>query len=128
MSTVFHYNYSAQQNKEVQSIRDKYLPKQETGLDELRRLDRQVSNAGFVPGLVVGVLSCLVFGLGMCFAMGALPKSMVLGVLFGVIGSAGMAMAYPLYRYRFQKTKERLQPRILSLAAELCGETAIPEN
>ena len=73
---VFHYNYSAQQNKEVQSIRDKYLPRQENGLDELKRLDRKVESAGMIPALVLGIVSCLVFGAGMCFAMqviGSIP-------------------------------------------------------
>lgn len=125
---VFQYNYSAQQNKEVQAIRDKYLPKQETGLDELKRLDRKVTNAGLVPGLVTGVLSCLVFGLGMCFALKVLGNSMALGIFFGVLGAAGMILAHPVYRYYFRKAKETHQPRILELAAQLCGETMIPEN
>ncbi|MBR2130969.1 MAG: hypothetical protein IJ955_00275 [Oscillospiraceae bacterium] len=119
---VFQYNYSAQQNKEVQIIRDKYLPKQESGLDELKRLDRKVTNAGLMPGLVTGVLSCLVFGLGMCFALQVIGDSMALGAFFGVLGAVGMLFAYPVYRYCFQKAKETYQPRILELAAQLCGE------
>ncbi len=120
---AFSYNYSAAHSKEAQMIRDKYLPRKETALEELKRLDRAVDNAGLIPSLGVGVLSCLVFGLGMCFALGALPKSMVLGVLFGIIGTVGMLFAYPVHRHCICKAKETHQARILELASQLCGET-----
>ncbi len=120
---AFSYNYSATQSKEAQMIRDKYLPREESALDELKRLDRAVDNAGMIPALTMGITSCLVFGLGMCFALGALPKSMVLGVLFGIIGTVGMLFAYPVHRRCICKAKETHQARILELAAQLCGET-----
>ena len=120
---AFSYNYSASESKEAQMIRDKYLPREESALDELKRLDRAVDNAGMIPALTLGIMSCLVFGLGMCFALGALPKSMVLGVLFGIIGTVGMLFAYPVHRRCICKAKETHQARILELAAQLCGET-----
>lgn len=119
---AFQYNYSAVQSKEAQMIRDKYLPKEESALDELKRLDRAVDNAGVIPSLIVGILSCLVFGLGMSFGLGAIGNSMVLGVLFGIVGAVGMILAYPVYRHSTNKAKEKYQPRILELAAQLCGE------
>ena len=120
---AFSYNYSAAQSKEAQMIRDKNLPREESALDELKRLDRAVDNSGMIPALTLGIMSCLVFGLGMCFALGALPKSMVLGVLFGIIGTVGMLFAYPVHRRCICKAKETHQARILELAAQLCGET-----
>ena len=120
---VFSYNYSAAQSKEAQMIRDKYLPREESALDELKRLDRAVDNAGMIPALTMGITSCLVFGLGMCFALGALPKSMVLGVLFDTIGTVGMLFAYPVHRRCLTRAKETHGARILELAAQLCGET-----
>ena len=122
MENKFEYNYSAQQSQEAQMIREKYLPREEKNLDELKRLDRAVDQAGMIPSLVVGVLSCLVFGLGMCFALGALGKSMVLGVLFGAIGAVGMGFAYPLFLSCKNRATEQYRPRILELAAQLCGE------
>ena len=119
----FQYIYSAAQSREAQLIRDKYFPRKETALEELKRLDRAVDNAGMIPALTLGIASCLMFGLGMCFALGALPKSMVLGVLFGILGAAGMLFAYPVYRRCIRTAKETHRPRILELAAQLCGET-----
>ena len=119
----FQYSYSAAQSREAQIIRDKYLLREECALDELKRLDRLVDNAGVVPALIIGVLSCLMFGLGMSFALGALPKNMLLGGLFGAIGSAGMLSAHPVYRKFYNKARAQHQSRILELAAQLCGET-----
>ena len=34
--TTFIYNYSAKENKEVQEIRNKYLPREESKLEELK--------------------------------------------------------------------------------------------
>lgn len=120
---AFSYSYCAAQSKEAQMIRDKYLPREESALDELKRLDRKVENAGLIPALALGVISCLVFGTGLCFALGALPKSMILGVLLGIIGTMGMLFAYPVHRRCICKAKETHQARILELAAQLCGET-----
>ena len=119
---AFSYNYSAAQSREAQMIRDKYLPKKESALDELKRLDRTVDNAGVIPSLIVGILGCLVFGLGMSFGLGAIGNSMVLGVLFGIVGAVGMILAYPVYRRCIKKARDKHQARILELAAQLCGE------
>lgn len=122
--SVFRYSYSAKQNEEVQAIRNKYLPQTESKLDELKRLDQLVNHAGMAQALAIGILGCLVFGLGMCFAMQVVGKSIALGAFIGVWGLAAMIAAYPVYRTIFKKAKAKYQPRILELASELCGETS----
>lgn len=118
---IFRYNYSAAQNKEIQAIRNRYLPKEESKYDELKRLDRCVQSAGIVQALTIGIVGCLVFGLGMCLAMQVIGNSTALGVFLGVIGVVVMIFAYPAYRMMFGKAKEKYKPRILKLATELCG-------
>ena len=119
---IFRYNYSAPDNKEVQEIRKKYLPKQENKFDELKRLDRDVQWAGTTESLIVGVIGCLVFGLGLCLAMHIIGNSFLLGVLADIAGAAVMLAAYPVYRRISGKTREKLVPRILQLTVELTGE------
>lgn len=119
---VFRYSYSSKQNEEVQAIRSKYLPREESKMEELKRLDYQVSNAGLPQSLAVGIVGCLIFGLGMCIAMEVLAGGVVLGTLIGACGMAVMIAAYPVYRTCFRKAKAMHQPRILELTAELCGE------
>ena len=120
--TTFIYNYSAKENKEVQEIRSKYLPREESKFEELKRLDYTVQNSGMMESLCAGIGGALVFGLGMCLAMQVIGSGVILialGVLLGIIGMGGMLAAYPVYRKVFDKTKQKLAPRILELTAEL---------
>ena len=103
----------------MQAIRSKYLPQQENKLDELKRLDQCVHSAGMAQALAVGILGCLIFGLGMCFAMQVIGQSVALGVFLCLWGAVTMIAAYPLHRACFRTAKAKYQPRILELADEL---------
>lgn len=123
--TTFFYKYSAKENKEIQEIRNKYLPGEESRLEELKRLDHTVETAGIAESLCFGIGGALVFGCGLCFAMQVIGNGVLfvlLGVLLAVLGSVGMFFAYPVYRSIYEKTKAELTPRILSLSYELSGE------
>ena len=117
--SVFRYSYSAKQNEEVQAIRNKYLPQPESKLEELKRLDQCVHSAGMALSLGVGIIGCMIFGIGMCFAMQVVGQSVALGAFIGAWGMAVMIAAYPVYRSYFRKAKAKHQPRILELIAEL---------
>lgn len=119
---TFCYNYSAKENKEVQEIRKRYLPQEESKLDELKRLDRCVQDSGVMESLIVGIGGMLIFGLGMCLAMEVIGNSMIWGILLGLVGATGMFAAYPVYRSVFKKAKAKYAPRILELTEELTGE------
>lgn len=121
MDNTFHYTYRAQEIQEVLNIRKKYLPKEETKLEELKRLDSLVQNSGIAESLILGVGGCLVFGLGMCLAMEVIGNIMWLGILLGLIGTVGMILAYPVNRKCYNKAKAEHAPRILELTAELSG-------
>lgn len=119
---AFSYTYSAACNQEILNIRKKYLPKEETKLEELKRLDRLVQNSGVMEALIVGILGCLVFGLGMCLAMEVIGNAMRLGVLLGIVGAIGMGFAYPVNRKCYNKAKRQHLTRILELTNELTGD------
>ena len=101
------------------NIRKKYLPREETKMEELMRLDRMVQSSGMIESLSAGIGGALVFGLGMCLSMKVIGNAMWLGM----IGAAGMLIAYPVYRKIFEKTKNEHTPRILELTAEITGES-----
>lgn len=120
--TTFIYNYSAKENKEVQEIRSKYLPREESKLEELKRLDYAVQNSGMIESLCAGIGGSLIFGFGLCLAMQVIGNGMVsivFGVLLGITGMVGMIAAYPVYRKMVQKAKAEYAPRILQLTDEL---------
>lgn len=118
-NSVFTYQYSATQNKEIENIRKKYLPKDESKMEVLRKLDQRAQSAGMIEGLSVGVLGCLIFGIGMCFGLDVFGGADWLSVFFGTLGMAVMLPAYPIYRHISRKTREKLTPEILRLSDEI---------
>ena len=119
---TFSYTYSARENQEVLDIRKKYLPREESELEELMRLDSLVQTSGMVEGLSAGIGGTLIFGLGLCLTMEVIGQMMWLGVVIGLVGVVGILSAFPVYRSTFKKSKEKHMPRILELIAALTGE------
>ena len=62
----FVYSYSAKQKKEIEEIRTKYLPKTENKLDKIRKLDESATRKATIQSIVVGLISSLIFGFGLC--------------------------------------------------------------
>ena len=115
----FTYNYSAVRNKEVESIRRKYLPEEENKLETLKRLDYKVQSAGMIESLCFGIIGALVFGIGMCFFLEVFAGVAWLTALFMIIGTLLMIPAYPIYRRIARQTKAKLTPEILRLSEEI---------
>lgn len=116
---TFEYNHSACDMAEIRRIREKYLPPEEDKMALLRRLDRQATQKGTAIALAVGVVFALILGSGMSLCMVLGGKWMLPGIVVGLAGMAGCALAYPLYVRITRKEKERLAPRILKLTEEL---------
>lgn len=118
-SEMFEYTYSAKQQEEIRDIRKKYLPKEEDKMEQLRRLDRSATKKGTVVSIAVGVISCLILGVGMCCTMVWTDVLFIPGIIIGLIGIAGVAAAYPIYNRITKKEREKLAPQILRLTEEL---------
>ena len=118
-NNFFHYTYSAKQQEEIQHIREKYLPKAEDKMEQLRRLDRSATKKGTIVSVALGVIGCLVMGIGMCCTMVWDERFFLLGVIFGLLGIALVVSAYPLFSYITKKQREKLAPQILKLTEEL---------
>ena len=119
----FVYRYSAQNNREVERIRERYLPRTESPMERLKRLDRTVQNAGRVPAITVGVIGALIFGVGLCFGLDVLAGAPFLPYLLGVAGLCLMIPVYPVYRACAKRRRERLAPEILRLSDEILNAT-----
>ena len=116
---TFSYKYSAVRNKEVESIRRKYMPHGESKPERLKKLDLRVQMAGTLESLCFGIVGALVFGIGMCFFLDVFAGAAWLSALFMMIGSLLMIPAYPLYRRIARRTKAELTPEILRLSEEI---------
>lgn len=121
----FHYTYKAPteaQRREIASIRKQYTAPEDTEskLDRLRRLDARVKSLSTMIPLIVGIIGCLIFGLGLTMILQwALTVG---GVIVSVLGVAVMLPAYPIYRYVLRYCKKKYGTEILQLSEELLGE------
>lgn len=116
---TFQYTYSAKQQDEIQKIRKKYLPQEEDKMEQLRRLDKSTNRKGTAVSIAVGVLGCLLLGIGMSCTMVWMEQLFILGIVVGAIGIAAIIAAYPIYNRITAKERERLAPQILKLTEEL---------
>lgn len=116
---TFSYSYSAKQQQEVENIRQKYLPREETKLEQLRRLDRKATKKGMAVSIAAGIIGSLLLGLGMCCTMVWADTLFYPGIAVGLAGIALVAAAYPLYTRITGRERKKIAPEILRLADEL---------
>lgn len=118
---TFTYTYSAAQQEEIKQIREKYDPptQEEDKMERLRRLDASVTKPGMIAALMIGIISTLVLGIGMCCTMVWAETLFVLGIIIGSVGILGICAAYPLYIRITNKRREKLAPEIMRLTDEL---------
>ena len=118
-NNTFIYSYSAERNKEIESIRKKYIAHEESKLERLKRLDMSVQSAGVIEALCLGIVGILTFGIGMCFFLEVFTGSPVLTAVLMILGAILMAPAYPVYKRLSRRKKEALTPEILTLSDEI---------
>lgn len=118
---TYSVSYSAQENREIQRIRNKYAPpdEREAKLEQLRRLDASVDNKATALSLTVGIIGTLLFGFGMSCVLVWSDKLFFYGLIFGLIGVAVCAAAYPLFKAVSEKKRKEIAPLIVKLADEL---------
>lgn len=121
---AFLYSYSGREQEEIAMIRQKYLPKEEDKMTQLRRLDQSATQKAQLWAIVLGVIGTLLLGTGMSLFMTELgaalgEHSMLIGIPVGIVGLVLVALAYPVYNRVLQKERQRIAPEILRLTEEL---------
>lgn len=122
----FRYTYTApneEERREIASIRRQYLSKEEamTPVERLRELDARVKNLPMIVGLVLGVIGCLLFGLGMSMIL--VWDIVALGVIVAFLGCVPIALAYPAYHRLYEERRQTYAPEILRISEELLGQS-----
>ena len=103
----------------AESIAKEYAPKDSSKVIALRKLDRKAKLPATVFTYTFGILSSLVLGTGMCFAMQVLGSgmmSMAIGITVGIIGIAGCGVNYPIYKKMLENGKKKYAYEIIELA------------
>lgn len=120
----FKMTYSAEQRREIEAIRSKYIPREPDKMAQLRALDESVGKKASMLSIIIGVIGTLLLGLGMSLAMSEFGAALgvaafPLGVGIGVVGLAVLAGAWPVYNRVVKQEREKIAPDILRLTDEL---------
>lgn len=115
---TFTYTYSAEEQEELRQIREKYEPRPENKMEQLRRLDKSAEKPGTIASIALGSAGLLLLGVGMCCVL-VWTWLFALGVVIGIIGIVAMALALPVFQWLTKREREKLAPEILRLSAEL---------
>lgn len=121
---TFKLTYSASEQDEVAKIREKYVEKTPDKMEQLRKLDRSVTQKATMFSIIIGVVGTLVLGTGMSLLMSDFGEvfgenAFVFGVILGIVGIAVLSLAYPVYVKKLKKEREKIAPEIIKLSDEL---------
>lgn len=124
MAEKFKYTYSActaEERKEIDAIRRQYDAQAATdALTRLRSLDRRVKVLSKGVGCAVGLIGCLLFGLGLSMVL--TWELWLWGSIVAVLGAVPMAAAYPCFRAVLRYGKHKYGDEIVRLSDELLAE------
>lgn len=107
----------------AEQIANEYAPKDTSKVVALRKLDAKAKLTANIFTYTLGIISALVFGTGMCLAMGEIGSgtvgSLVLGIIIGIVGMIGMGVNYPIYKQILESGKKKYAFEIMELAKEI---------
>ena len=106
----------------AESIAKDYAPKESSKLVALKKLDNRAKLPSIIFTYSCGIISTLIFGAGMCMAMGKIGGGMVIGILIGIIGMIGCGINYPIYKKLLEKGKSKYAYEIMQLAREIADK------
>ena len=110
----------------AEAIANEYAPKNASKVVALKKLDRKAKRTANIFAYTFGVLMTLVLGVGMCLSLGVLGSgssaALLVGVVVGVIGLAGVGINYHIYRKLLESGKNKYAFEIVQLAKEISEE------
>lgn len=126
MSNDFEFKYKApsqKERKEIESIRNSYLPKtqEKQDLETLRKLDFKVKNYPMIISLCVGILGCVVFGVGLTLCLEW--DLLVWGIIVCVVSLPIMLVAYLIYKVISKKLRDKYSQKIITLSDKLLNNS-----
>ena len=106
----------------IEKIRTQYTEKENTQLDELRKLDAKVKRPVNVFAYVFGSVSAILMGSGMSLVMTdigqkiGMENTMLPGIVIGVIGMLLVLINYPMYKKLLNSRKKKYAEQVLKLS------------
>lgn len=110
----------------AEAIVNEYAPKDPSKGVALKKLDRKAKSKANIFAYTFGVMMTLVLGVGMCLSMkvigGGSSFMMIVGIIVGIIGTAGVSTNYPIYKKLLESGKKQYAFEIMQLAKEISAE------
>ena len=110
----------------AEAIENEYSVKNTSKVIALKKLDHRAKRPANVAAYSIGILSALILGVGMCLSMQVIGAgsalNMVLGIVLGVIGIAGVSVNYFVYKKLLESGKQKYAADIIQLASEISGK------
>ena len=107
----------------AEELASEYAPKDTSKILALKKLDRKAKSPAEIFAYTFGVIMALVLGVGICLSMKVIGNGsmamMVLGIVIGVIGIAGVSINYPIYEKLLESGKKKYAFEIMKLAKEI---------
>lgn len=110
----------------AEQLANEYAPKKTSKVVALRKLDAKAKLPATVFTYTLGIVSALVFGVGMCLSMNVIGDGstamMIVGIAVGILGMVGMGANFPIYRKILARGKQKYAYEIIELAREISEE------
>ena len=109
----------------AEAIAKDYAPKDNSKIVALKKLDKKAKLPATIFTYTFGIISALIVGTGMSFAMQAIGSgvvSMVAGIVVGIIGFVLCGVNYPIYKRMLERDKAKYAYEIVELAREISEE------
>lgn len=107
----------------AEQIANEYAPKDTSKVVALRKLDTRAKLPANIFVYSFGIVAALILGVGICLSMGVTGGGsnamFVLGIILGILGIAGMAVNYPIYKKFLARGKEKYAYEIMELAKQI---------
>lgn len=108
----------------AESIANEYAPKDTSKIIALKKLDRKAKMPANIFVYSFGIVMTLLLGVGMCLSMKVIGSgsagAMVLGIVLGLLGIAGISVNYPIYKKLLENGKQKYAFEIMQLAKDIC--------
>lgn len=112
-------------NKEIflaQKMLNEYSEQDSKKVVTLKELDQKVKWPANLFAYSYGIISSLIFGTGLCFALKVIGDSMLIGIVLGCVGILLMCLTYPIYKIIMKSRKNKYRGQIISLSEDILSK------
>lgn len=109
----------------AEKLASEYASKEAGKVVALKKLDKKAKQPANIFAYTFGTICALILGTGMSLAMkviGSGTTAMVIGIIIGLIGIAGVSVNYFIYKKIKEAGKKKYAKEIITLAEQIAKE------